>query len=81
VTRAIHRSADLRSAGLTDDEVRRKVRSGVLARVRRGAYADGVLPDEAVARHRLLVRAAVGELDEAAAVSHVSAAALHGLDL
>ncbi len=81
MTRAIHRSADLRSAGFTDDEVRRKVRSGVLARVRRGVYADGVLPDEAVVRHRLLVRAAVGELDGAAVVSHVSAAALHGLDL
>jgi hypothetical protein len=43
-----------------------------------GAYVDGE-PDDAHARHRLLVRAVLGELASGAVASHVSAAVLHGL--
>jgi predicted transcriptional regulator of viral defense system len=75
----IHRTAELRAAGYTADEVRRMLRSGVVISVRRGVYVDGAPPDDAAARHALLTRAAVGELDGAAVVSHVSAAVLHGL--
>ena len=55
------------------------VRSGALAVVRRGVYVEGPQPDDAGARHALLVRAAQGELDASAVASHVSAAVIHGL--
>ena len=57
------------------------LRSGALTTVRRGVYVEGGQPDDATARHALLVRAAVAELDASAVVSHFSAAALHGLPL
>lgn len=71
---------DLIAAGVAPDEVRRQLDRGDLVAVRRGAYLpSGALPDDPVARHVLQVRAAVRDLAGAPVVSHVSAAALHGL--
>ncbi len=67
--------------GWSDDELGRRVRVGELGRLRRGAYVNGVLPDDAAAVHRLLVRATLGGLRQPAVVSHQSAAVLHGLPL
>ena len=74
----IRRTADLRAAGYDRDELRRMVRSGALVPIRRGAYVT-IEPDDADAQYLLAVRAAVLALAEGAVVSHVSAAALHGL--
>jgi predicted transcriptional regulator of viral defense system len=76
----IRRTADLRAAGYDRDELRRMVRSGALVAVRRGAYVT-TEPDDADVRYVLAVRAAVLALADGAVVSHVSAAALHGLPL
>jgi hypothetical protein len=67
--------------GWTDDELARLVRAGAWVRLGRGAYLDGGLPDDAFARHRLLVRANLARLGAAAVVSHQSAAVLRGLPL
>lgn len=69
----------LLAAGWSDDEVRRLLRAGELSPVRRGVYVAGALPDDPIPRHRLQVRAALGELADGAVVSHVSAAVVHGL--
>lgn len=55
------------------------VRAGTLSTLRRGAYVRGAPPERAEHLHLLLVRAALEHLSEAAVVSHVSAAVLHGL--
>ncbi len=73
----LHRAALLRAAGYGDDDVRRLRRRGVLTSIRRGAYADRV--PGPVARHGLLLRAALAELAVGAVASHVSAAVVHGL--
>ncbi|HEV7213071.1 MAG TPA: type IV toxin-antitoxin system AbiEi family antitoxin domain-containing protein [Blastococcus sp.] len=67
--------------GWSDDELSRLVRAGQLVRLRRGAYVNGLLPDEAAALHRLLIRATVVGLRRPAIVSHQSAAVLLGLPL
>jgi hypothetical protein len=68
-------------AGWSDEEVGRFARSGQWHRVRRGAYVDGQLPTNAVARHALLVAATLASLRRPAVVSHQSAAVLLGLPL
>jgi hypothetical protein len=68
-------------SGWSDDELGRLVRAGELGRLRRGAYVNGLLPNDAAAVHRLLVRATLGGLRQPAVVSHQSAAVLHGLPL
>lgn len=68
-------------SGWSDDESGQLVRAGDLARLRRGAYVNGVLPDDVAGVHRLLVRATLGGLRQPAVVSHQSAAVLHGLPL
>jgi putative AbiEi antitoxin of type IV toxin-antitoxin system len=78
VTEQIQRTADLRTAGYDKNAVRRMVRAGTLTRLCRGAYTDRE-PNDAHARHRLLVRAVLGELADGAVASHVSAAVVHGL--
>jgi hypothetical protein len=73
----------LLAAGVTDDELRRLRRQQRLAVLRPGAYVaanDVRLADE-VARHTLAVRAALTKVAPGAVVSHVSAAAVHGLTL
>jgi hypothetical protein len=69
------------ATGWSDDELGRLVRAGELARLRRGAYVDSVLPAEPAAVHRLLIRATIAGLRRPAVVSHQSAAVLHGLPL
>jgi len=66
-------------AGWSDEELGRFARVGQWKRVRRGAYVDGQLPTNTVARHALLVAATVGTLRRPAVVSHQSAAVLLGL--
>jgi hypothetical protein len=65
--------------GWSDDEFGRLARAGELTRLRRGAYVDGPLPDDAAARHRLLVHATLPGLRLPAVISHQSAAVLLGL--
>ena len=68
--------------GRTDDELRSLRRSGAWTAIRRGAYVaapGGNLGP--LRRHRLLVEATVAAASPEAVVSHVSAAALHGLPL
>jgi len=67
--------ADLRAAGYDKNAVRRMMRAGTLTRLCRGAYSDRE-PDDARARHRLVVRAVLSELSDSAVASHVSAAVL-----
>ncbi len=67
--------------GWSDDELGRLVRAGELARLRRGAYVDALLPVDVATRHRLLVRATLAGLRRSAVVIHQSAAVLHGLPL
>jgi hypothetical protein len=73
----------LLEAGFTDDELRRWRADRQLVTVRPGVYvrAGDVQLLDAAARHALEVRAAVQQVASGAVVSHVSAAALHGLPL
>jgi hypothetical protein len=68
---------------LDDATLRRAVRAGRLTKVRHGAYAfTADLHDlDGRGRHVLTTRAAMRVLRERVAVSHHSAAALHGMDL
>jgi len=76
----LYRRPALLAAGYTDRELRRWLRVGELALLRRGNYVLGAAPPEtAHARHRVLVRAAFGQLGEGVVASHVSAAVVHGL--
>ena len=75
---------DLEARGITAGEIRSRVRSGSLVRVRRGAYAPTADPEpadasNAVRRHRLMLDATVLQLSPEWVVSHMSAALLHGL--
>jgi hypothetical protein len=81
--RMLLRRADALADGFTDGELARAVRRNELTRLQRGTYARGpvVLPTEPAARHRLTVAATLADLRTPAVVSHVSAAALHGLPL
>ncbi|SDS97153.1 Transcriptional regulator, AbiEi antitoxin, Type IV TA system [Nocardioides scoriae] len=71
------------AAGADDAWLARARRSGVIHRVRRGAYvpAEDWTPLDEAARHRLLVRAVLRTAGAAAVVSHVSAAAVWGTPL
>jgi hypothetical protein len=68
-------------SGWSDEELARLARGGQWSRVRRGAYIDGQLPDDAMTRHALLVAATVQGLRRPAVVSHQSAAVLLGMPL
>ncbi|MGI9003582.1 MAG: type IV toxin-antitoxin system AbiEi family antitoxin domain-containing protein [Pseudonocardia sp.] len=75
--------ARLLASGYRDEELRRMQSDGALVALRPGAYVpstDARLRDPAT-RHALLVQAVVQQLSPGAAVSHVSAAVLHGLPL
>jgi hypothetical protein len=69
------------AAGFSDDELAALVRRKEWRRLRRGAYLNGLVPDDDAALHRLLVQATLAALRRPAVVSHQSAAALHGLPL
>jgi len=68
-------------SGVAEHELRRTLRYGQLKRLRPGAYvrADHRDLNDRVARHALLVSAAVPALSAGAVISHTSAAVLHGL--
>ncbi|MGH8822864.1 MAG: type IV toxin-antitoxin system AbiEi family antitoxin domain-containing protein [Jiangellaceae bacterium] len=69
------------AAGISDDEISRRVRSGAWTAIRRGAYVDRCawLAMDEVARHRARVLAVVANLGGPVVVSHASAAVLLGL--
>ena len=73
--------------GFTSSELERMVRSGELLRLRRGAYLrssaqdDQVEPWDLRTPHLRLISGTVPQLHPRAALSHGSAAALHGLPL
>lgn len=75
----LYRRSELLAAGYTERELRRFLRAGELSILRRGSYTAGQLPEDAYARHILLVHAAFAELGPGAVASHVCAAVLHGL--
>lgn len=70
---------DFTTAGVDDNELAHRVRSGELLRIRRGAYRlPGALAAEA--EHLELLRASLAQTREPGAVAcHVSAAVVHGL--
>jgi hypothetical protein len=76
---SLHRRSALLAAGYTERELRRWLRAGELSILRRGNYLAGAPPEQAHARHRLLVQAAFAELGPGAVASHASAAVLHDL--
>jgi len=59
----LYRRSALLAAGYTERELRRWLSAGELSILRRGSYTAGAPPEEAHARHRLLVDAAFAELD------------------
>jgi hypothetical protein len=63
--------------GYDDGEIRGRRRRGELLSLRRGAYATA-LPERPEDRHAVQVRATVRQVAPDAAVSHLSAAVLHG---
>ncbi|MBG6056809.1 putative transcriptional regulator of viral defense system [Cryobacterium sp. MP_M5] len=76
-------AAALRESGFTSHAVGVMVREGSLVRPRRGVYVPGEVwrsadPDE---RYRLFTRATVASAERPAVVSHLSAAAMHGLPI
>lgn len=78
----IQLAREFMARGFTASEVRRMSRAGELERVRRGAYVAPVpAPAEFDPRvaHRRLIEATIKQSATEAAVSHGSAAALHGL--
>ena len=76
----IRLTRDLAAAGFDFTEVDRMRRRGELRRIRRGAYEDGNREmGEPVEQHRRLIDATLRQASVNAVVSHMSAAALHGL--
>lgn len=75
------RRADAVRQGYSDAELARLVRRRELERVQRGSYtvASHELPQDAVARHALDVRAILAGLRAPSVACSVSAAAVHGL--
>ena len=68
--------------GYTDDHIRQAVRAEVLVKLRHGTYAtrrefSALSP---TAQHRVVARSVVDKLGDTVALSHISAAAEHGLD-
>lgn len=75
--------AEALALGVDDGSLRRSVKSGHLVRVRHGAYTFGDLWHETDdrGRHLILVRAVARLSVDRVAVSHHSAALLHGMDV
>jgi hypothetical protein len=72
--------SELIEVGHSDRDLARRVRSGDLRRVRRGAYVDGPTYDAAneALRHRLLTEAVVRQAQTRLVISHSSAVPHHG---
>lgn len=72
----------LKSTGISRDQVRRLVRQGRLVSVRRGVYALASAADaDGAPEPALQVAAVLARCDSLVAASHRTAALLHGLDL
>ncbi|HEX6577951.1 MAG TPA: type IV toxin-antitoxin system AbiEi family antitoxin domain-containing protein [Jiangellaceae bacterium] len=69
------------AAGISDDEISRRIRSGTWIAIRRGAYVERSAwrAMSAAARHRAHVHAVVASLTGPVVVSHTSAAVMLGL--
>ncbi|WP_130866390.1 type IV toxin-antitoxin system AbiEi family antitoxin domain-containing protein [Acidipropionibacterium timonense] len=80
-SRRIERVSDLVDLGVSPSTVRRLVRSGDVVRVRHGAVRT--LPGDVSAHqgHLDLIAATLPLLDDAAVLSHISAAVVHGFPL
>lgn len=77
----VERRSDLLAVGVTDDDIQRRRRKGTLVSVRAGRYAAStdLAKMSATRRHLLAAKAAAADLPADAALSHLSAACLHGL--
>lgn len=75
-------AAQALEVGFDHEEIRRRLGRGDWSRVRRGIYCEAsTLPSEPIAAHIFRVRAAMMRLKPPVAVSHLSAAAVDGIDL
>jgi hypothetical protein len=74
--------SDLLAEGINDNTIRARKRN-TLEPVRRGVYVprESWTGLDSAARHRVLVTSTLGKLSSGAAVSHFSAAAIHGLPI
>jgi hypothetical protein len=79
----LRRRADALRDGFSDAELAGAVRRQELFRLQRGTYVEAAasIPDDAAARHALVVAATIAGLRVPGVVGHASAAALHGLPL
>ena len=75
---AVHQTNDLRRVGIGPTQLRRMVRDRELERLRRGAYADPEVLEQA-ARHLRLIEATIPQLGGDVILSHASAGIIHGL--
>jgi hypothetical protein len=81
-TRGFFSRADALAAGHDDNSIRAALRYKLWVHVRRGAYTFPELaPPDAEGRHRVRARAVLRRLGDRVALSHVSAALEHGLDV
>lgn len=73
-------TSQARGCGYSDDAIQQMVRSGRWCRLRRGAYIDRATFDglDPLGRHRALIGAVSLSYADRVAVSHTSAAVLHG---
>jgi hypothetical protein len=74
-------SREYAEQGYDSSELRRLGRSGELERIRRGAWTDAGQADDPRSAHLRLIEATVRQSSPEATVSHMSAAALHGLPI
>ena len=77
----LKRRSDLLASGTTADEIRHALRNGSLKRIARGIYVDAATDLDPLAGHRARLTALRGTFSDDEAISHVSAAVLHGFDL
>src|SRR4051794_27915415 len=75
------RRADALVDGMTDGELARSVRRGDIVRLHRGTCPQDAAALAGTARHAAVVTATVAGPRIPGAVSHVSAAVLHGLPI
>lgn len=82
-TRGYFTRPDVLAVGLDDKSIRRALRGGGWTRIRQGVYTDTAVwsSADARARHGIEAHAVAHRLDGRVALSHVSAAVLHGLAL
>lgn len=73
--------SDLLASGTTADEIRHALRNGSLKRIARGVYVDAAADLDPLAQHSARISILRGTFSDDEAVSHISAAVLHGFDL